>query len=190
MSRNFSRGLKHGWLKIQKVQLRMSWKVLLGLMKVSQATDKSPKSTSQKSSRVSSKSKTSASAAFLQAEVEHAALKAKAQTLEQKHILDLEEAKLKAKKEKLALESEMAAADAKVNIFLKSESLLEKIILKSAEGSAKSDTSSTYPSTEYIAPARTPKVKIKEPKGVHLLQLLRNIKNMKEFRNIKGTCLV
>lgn len=67
----------------------------------------------------------------------------------------MEEAQLKAKKEKLALESEMAAADAKVNVFLKSESLLEKMSSKSTKGSAKSDTSSTYPSTEYIAPART-----------------------------------
>lgn len=69
---------------------------------VSQATDKSSKS-SRKSTRVSSKSKVSASAAFLQMEVERAALKAKAQALEKKHVLDMEEAQLKAKKKKKSL---------------------------------------------------------------------------------------
>ncbi|XP_048011005.1 uncharacterized protein LOC125244793 [Megalobrama amblycephala] len=131
---------------------------------VSQATYKSYKRSSQKSSRVSSKSKVSVSAAFLQAEAERAALKAKAQALEKKHVLDMEEAQLKVKKEKLALESEMAAADAKVNVFLKSESLLGKMSSRSTKGSAKSDTSSTYPSTEYIAPARTLKVQITQDK--------------------------
>lgn len=58
----------------------------------------------------------------------------------------------------------MAAADTKVNVFLKSESLLEKLSSKSTNGSAKSDTSSTYPSTDYIAPTRTPKVQITQDK--------------------------
>lgn len=69
---------------------------------VSQASDEVSKITRKLSSRVSSKSKMSASAAFLNAEAERAALKAKSKALEQKHILDLEEAHLKAKKEKLA----------------------------------------------------------------------------------------
>lgn len=59
----------------------------------------------------------------------------------------------------------MAAADAKVNVFLKSESLLEKkTSSNSTKGSAKSDTSSTYPSTEYIPPARTPKAQTNQVK--------------------------
>lgn len=51
---------------------------------VFQATDKSSKRTSRKSSRVSLKGKMSPSADFLQAEAECAALKAKAQASEQK----------------------------------------------------------------------------------------------------------
>lgn len=59
----------------------------------------------------------------------------------------------------------MATADAKVNVFLKSKiPKIEKICSKSTKGSAKSDTGSTYPSTEYIAPARTPKVQITQDK--------------------------
>lgn len=53
---------------------------------------------------------------MLKAKAEQVALKAKAQTLELKHALDMEE-QLKAKKERYDVEAEVAAAEAKVHVF-------------------------------------------------------------------------
>lgn len=82
------------------------------------------KASSEAYSKGSKTSSVSASVACLQAEAEHAALKVKAKALEQKHVLDMEEACLKAKKEKLALNTELAVADVKVKI-LKSASIMK-----------------------------------------------------------------
>ncbi len=102
--------------------------------------------TAKASSKASSKSSktSSASVACLQAEAERAALKVKAKALEQKHALDMEEAQLKAKKEKLALNAELAAADVKVKI------------LKSAQDLSDTYDSESSTSTDYILPAITP----------------------------------
>lgn len=59
----------------------------------------------------------------------------------------------------------MAAADAKVNVFLKSESLLgKKKRAQTAQKEVQSLTQATYPSTEYIPPARTPKAQTNQVK--------------------------
>ncbi len=97
----------------------------------------------EKASSKSSKT-SSASVACLQAEAERAALKVKAKALEQKHALDMEEARLKAKKEKLALNAELAAADVKVKI------------LKSAQDLSDTYDSESSTSTDHILPAITP----------------------------------
>ncbi len=62
------------------------------------------------------------SAACLDAEAEHAALSAKIQTLEKKHALDMEQAQLKAKQEKLASAAELAVAEAKAKLLRQSVS--------------------------------------------------------------------
>ncbi|KAK0142765.1 hypothetical protein N1851_019297 [Merluccius polli] len=55
--------------------------------------------------------------ACVEAEAERAALSIKVKTLEQKHALDMEEAKIKAKQETLALTAELAAAEAKAKVL-------------------------------------------------------------------------
>lgn len=87
-----------------------------GVSKTAERTPVPKKATNvlRKASSNSSKS-SSTSVAYLQAEAERAALKVKAKALEQKHALDMEETCLKAKKEKLALNAELAAADAKAS---------------------------------------------------------------------------
>lgn len=75
-------------------------------------------------SRASSKDASSSSAssrlssACLKAKAEQAALKAKVQALEVKHALDLEELKLKARRERHDVETELAAAEAKMHVFM------------------------------------------------------------------------
>lgn len=102
----------------------------------------------------------SASSDCIKAKAERAALRAKAQA----HALDMEEAQLKARKEKLAMESELAAADAKIKVFMGSESLhrptppLKKP--KSEISTPDPSTEASETSTEYIVPATTQKIKM------------------------------
>lgn len=121
-----------------------------GIVVSKNVNDKASSKASSKSSKTSS-----ASVACLQAEAKRAALMVKAKALEQKHVLDMEEARLKAKREKLALNAELAAADVKVKI-LKTAS-----ITKNQSSLSKQDLSDTFDlesstSTDYILPAVTP----------------------------------
>lgn len=84
------------------------------------------------------------SAACLEAEAERAALSVKFQTLKEKHALDMEEALLKAKQEKLALAAELAAAEAKAKVLKQSETgSVRKTPLRSVPSSASSVSSSS-----------------------------------------------
>lgn len=75
------------------------------------------------SSNVTKSSKSSRlPAACVEAEAERAALSAKIQSLEQKHALDMEQAQLKAKQEKLALATKLAAAEARAKLLRQSGS--------------------------------------------------------------------
>lgn len=88
-------------------------------IKASQASvPQSCKAASARSSRISGASRESA---HLRAEAECAALKAKSRVLTDKLELDVEEAKLKARRERVALESELAAAEARVRVYRESE---------------------------------------------------------------------
>ena len=71
----------------------------------------------------SSSSASRASSACLKAKAERAALMAKVQALEMKHALDMQQAQIIAKGERLAIEAELAVAEAKVNVYMESESL-------------------------------------------------------------------
>ena len=71
----------------------------------------------------SSSSSSRALSACLKAKAERAALMAKVQALEMKHALDMQQAQITAKGERLAIEAELAAAEAKVNVYIESESL-------------------------------------------------------------------
>lgn len=118
----------------------------------SKASSKASDGVSKASSK---KSKVSnASVAHIQAEVERAALKAKAQALEEKHALEVEAAQLKARKETLAVKTELAIADAKIQVFA---SLQEQQGQDSKSHVSESITSSSGTSTEYIAPATVQK---------------------------------
>lgn len=64
--------------------------------------------------------------AYLQAEAQRVALAPGDPALELKYTVDWEQAQLKAKNEKLALEAELAALDAKVKVFKWPESLRRK----------------------------------------------------------------
>jgi hypothetical protein len=80
-------------------------------------TNKAPRKAS------SSSSASGASSACLKAKAERAALMAKVQALTMKHALDMQQAQIIAKGERLAIEAELAAAEAKVNVYMESESL-------------------------------------------------------------------
>lgn len=93
-------------------------------------------SVSEASAAVSStRSSSRLAEACLKAEAEKAALCAKIRTLEQKHILDLEQANLTAKQERLALSAELAAAEAKSRLLWQSLSR-ERSCVSTAKASA------------------------------------------------------
>lgn len=79
-----------------------------------QTTGSSNATKSSKASRLS--------AACVEADTERAALNVKIQSLEQKHALDMEQAQLKAKQEKLALATKPAAAEARAKLLRQSRS--------------------------------------------------------------------
>lgn len=83
--------------------------------------------------------------AHLEAEAECAALKATASILSDKLDLDIEEAKLKARRERLSIDSKLAAAEAKVRIYREAEQ-------RSVSGVYRYGTP-----TEYNAPVTVPR---------------------------------
>lgn len=69
------------------------------------------------SQAASNKSSGKSSTRRIEAEAEKAALIARAQTLKEKHALEMEEARIKARKEELALEADLAATTAKIKVM-------------------------------------------------------------------------
>ncbi len=94
--------------------------------------------------RSSAPASSRAFSACLKAKAERAALVAKMQVLEMKHALDMQRAQLEARKERLATEAELAAAEAKMNVFMESKSLAPG---KSPQPSISKQLKSPQPST-------------------------------------------
>ena len=94
------------------------------------------------STTLTSSSRSRVSGAHVQAEVERAALLAKVQALQEKHALQLEELQLKARKEALALKTDLAVANAKSERFCCNQ-----------DQQTRERRSQTASSTEFIPPA-------------------------------------
>lgn len=107
-------------------------------------------------SRASSRSSKSSRASVkqIQAEVERAVIHAKVQSLQEKHALEMEELQLKARKETLSLKTDLAVADAKIQVFTALRDKQDSVI--SAESKSTS-LFTTLTTTEFIPPATVSK---------------------------------
>lgn len=116
-----------------------------------QTTGSSNATKSSKSSRLS--------AACVEAEAERAALCTKIQSLEQKHALDMEQAQLKAKQEKLVLATKLAAAEARAKLLGQSGSRRSDMSQYSAT-SGSSAAATVKPSSKAACKSKCPPMKV------------------------------
>lgn len=153
---NFSYFLKEveSWKKEQCMQLRVE--PLDSISNVSKGS---------KSSSISSK----ASSAAKLASAEKAALEARSAALKDKHALQLEETIIKSKMEKVELDAEIAAADAKIKVLLSHEEAEPQVdAMNEYYEEASKPVEPTFTETtalEFIQVAAVPKTPLKRAVG-------------------------